>query len=487
MGIKRYLATSDSTITDAYKFDNITRATGSNIGLADSLEVFSLFGNASTGSVEKSRILVEFPITSISTDRSSGIIPASGSVDFVLKLYNVRHHETVPKNFTLMVAPVSQSWDEGHGLDLDNYTDRGYGYQGLGVNWIYASSSSVGLTAWTAQGGDFLSSPLFSQSFDLGTENLSVTITPLVEEWIAETITNNGVGIYLTSSQENAASSSVSYFTKKFSARGSEYWHNRPIIEARWDSTKKDNRGNFILSSSNLSAADNLNTVYFYNYVRGQLKDLPTIGTGAAFVRFFESGSGGTELSSSVTPSYPITGGWVETGVYSASFACNWTGSLFYEKWFATTSGTTCFHTGTIIVEDRVPSNVNTLSEYVLNISNFKNIYRRDERARLRVFTRERNWCPNIYSKAQASPILSIIENVYYRIVRLADNFQVLEYLTGSTNNDATRLSYDISGSYFDLDMSILQEDFGYGVQFLYSYNDQYVEYPKVFKFRVEK
>ncbi len=41
MGIKRYTAISDTTITNAYKADLVTRGTGSNMGLADSLEIFS--------------------------------------------------------------------------------------------------------------------------------------------------------------------------------------------------------------------------------------------------------------------------------------------------------------------------------------------------------------------------------------------------------------------------------------------------------------
>ena len=43
MAIKRYTATADNTITNAYKLDMLTRATGSNMGAADILEVFSIY------------------------------------------------------------------------------------------------------------------------------------------------------------------------------------------------------------------------------------------------------------------------------------------------------------------------------------------------------------------------------------------------------------------------------------------------------------
>ena len=48
-------------------------------------------------------------------------------------------------------------------------------------------------------------------------------------------------------------------------------------------------------------------------------------------------------------------------------------------------------------------------------------------------------------------------------------------------------MSYDQSGSYFDLDMSLLQKDYAYGLTVAYYLNGKYVEQPEVFKFRVEE
>jgi hypothetical protein len=64
------------------------------------------------------------------------------------------------------------------------------------------------------------------------------------------------------------------------------------------------------------------------------------------------------------------------------------------------------------------------------------------------------------------------------------DNKEVVAYGTGSLNH--TRLSYDVSGSYFDFDMSLLESDYLYGIKFLYYYNGEYQEQKEVFKFRVE-
>ena len=48
-------------------------------------------------------------------------------------------------------------------------------------------------------------------------------------------------------------------------------------MEARWDSTEKDRAGNFYGASYFASQDDQVNTIYLYNYVRGQLKDIPDL------------------------------------------------------------------------------------------------------------------------------------------------------------------------------------------------------------------
>ena len=88
MAIKRYVASADSTITNAFKSDLTTRGTGSNMGLADILETFTIYGQANSASLEKARVLVNFPVSTITTDRSAGTIPGSGSVSFYLRLFN---------------------------------------------------------------------------------------------------------------------------------------------------------------------------------------------------------------------------------------------------------------------------------------------------------------------------------------------------------------------------------------------------------------
>ncbi len=125
MAIKRYIATKDNTITNAFGIDLSTRATGSNMGASDILEVFSIYGQANNSHLQNYLVfLYNFLLITISSDRTDGNIPASGSVSFYLRMFNARHSEQLPRNFTVNVLAVSQSWQEGTGLDMEAYTDE---------------------------------------------------------------------------------------------------------------------------------------------------------------------------------------------------------------------------------------------------------------------------------------------------------------------------------------------------------------------------
>jgi hypothetical protein len=187
MAIKRYLADSDTTITNAYKANLTSTGVSGNMGLSDILEIFKIFGQASSGSSELSRILVKFPVDQIVSDRNANLIASSGSVEWYLKLYNARHSQTLPKDYTLTVSAVSRSWDEGYGLDMEEYSDIGY------ANWISAASSSnSGITNWTTSGGDYHTTPTSSQYFSNGTEDLIINVSNIVEQWINNTKQNYG-------------------------------------------------------------------------------------------------------------------------------------------------------------------------------------------------------------------------------------------------------------------------------------------------------
>ena len=618
MAIKRYFATKDNTITNAYKDNLVTRGVSGNMGQSDILEVFSIYGQVSSSSglsSELARILIQFDTDAIDADRTAGTIPASGSVSFFLKMYDAEHTQTTPKDFTLVVSAVSQSWSEGLGLDMESYTDLD------SSNWIYTSnidiaasasitvrantaantihltgsssnylftsiddstpapdyfhigadtdacaanivtiintsasadysanavssivyitSSAAGsngntnslsssaaaifditgsdsgtnnglsgtfsggddYTPWTTEGGSYITgsdaSPLeytFTQDFDTGFENLEIDVSHLVEDWISETapVDNNyGFGIQLTSTLETTTDS---YYTKMFFGRGSQYFFKRPVLEARWDDSKKDNRDNFYLSSSLVPAADNLMKLYLYNIVRGNLTNIPAVGTGEIEVSIY-SGSATNAAPSGSKLYLPVGGGtvatghtnttasYVEAGIYSCSFAyVSSSITTIFDVWH---SGGVEYHTGSAIAVNTFDSqNYNFDQKYVSKVTNLRAVYSTNETVRFRLYVRQKDWSPTIYTVASTAIETSTIEDAYYKIARVSDNLEVIPFGTGSLNH--TLLSYDASGSYFDLKMNLFDTDTVYELSFAYAINGSYVEQSERFRFRVE-
>jgi hypothetical protein len=169
-------------------------------------------------------------------------------------LHNAETSKTVPRNYTLEVLPIAQDWQEGSGLDLENYSDLTRG--NIGSNWMSASNSSQWLRTDGEEivGGSYLtgaSDPQFKQDFATGLEDLEIDISPLVEHWIAGTKDNYGIGVMLSSSFEayfsasndegydpyytgsilnNTGGATTSYYTKRFFARGTQYFFKRSAL-----------------------------------------------------------------------------------------------------------------------------------------------------------------------------------------------------------------------------------------------------------------
>jgi len=737
MARKKYFANADNTITNAFRSNLSTRGVDANMGASDVLETFSIYGQASSGSTELSRILINFPVSEIIADRTAGVTPEAGKTKFYLNLYNAVTNQTVPRHMYLSVYAVSRSWQEGTGLDMAEYKDI-VKPGDIGSTWISASSTE----AWTRMGGDYHQSPVYNSYFDTGVENLSLDITSLVEEWIAGTKNNYGIGIHLSASQEayysryypresvnfdkqaflsgsaqsmqltgpstismwvkpdtigitqymmfwqqtgfpsfgrvlymnatgqlvyarkydtqasyvsvatlssgvwshivltdagdrtfpvlyidgaastlaetspgvgsvpatnfdmlaiggsrtgdtnnwdgliddvayfdkvlssgevseiynsdcpvdikqtsvypslinwwvhgddprdkiklgtpptqisihdragalnmyatgtggmsivdgkcsgqngtvpvgkyqiiNNKGSKTSYYTKKFFGRGSEFFFNRPTIEARWDSSKKDDRGQIYTESNLLSAADNTNTIYLYNVHNGRLKDIPFIGTGAdaLTVKIFNAAAGGNEITGT-TPS-TITAGRVSRGIYTASFSLISSASIGYDRWYNPPLSEV-YHTGNFYLRDRKASGYNPYPNYVTSVTNLRDTYYSHETARFRFYVRQKDWSPTIYTVATTETDSLIIESSSYQIHRLIDDKVVIPFDTGS--DKSTEMSYDVSGNYFDLRMDLFEPGYSYGLKVSY-YDDSvlsYVEQPNIWKFRVEK
>ena len=134
-------------------------------------------------------------------------------------------------------------------------------------------------------------------------------------------------------------------------------------------------------------------------------------------------------------------------------------------------------------------------SNYVFNVTNLKDSYLSNETTRFKVFIRQKDWNPSIYTVANADPQNFVLDDVYFRVMRVVDGLEAVAFGTGSNTSPQsvgsagsyTRLSYDVSGSYFNLDMSLLEPGYSYEMQFVYFNNNNYTNVKDTFKFRVEE
>jgi hypothetical protein len=508
MAIKRYFASQDNTITNAFKSNLITRGTGSNMGASDILEAFVIHGQTSASisadNAEQSRILIQFPIEDIVTDISNGVVPSS-SVEYRLVMTNAPHADTTPLDYGLEVVVVSgSSWTEGTGLDMDEYKDNGV------CNWLSSSDGTVwpGLPRIVNDssnaGGSYYTGSLEgtisgTYHFSGGLEDLNLDVSFAVDRWRRTATGAENYGFLIKHTDAVITGSSGTLFTKRFFSRTSDYFLNRPYLEARWDSSRKDNRPNALKSSSLAPASFNMNSLFLYNTIRGQLQPIPnTTGSGQHVLVSFYSGTNtdpstptGSRLhviNSNGANVLNVTGGrLVEldsdvTGVYSCSFATTTSFATIHDVWH---SGGVEYHTGSVEISSQAASSLIYDREYVSDITNLKNSYNKGEKPRFRVFVRDKNWSPNIYTVANATVEADIVEDAFWKLSRVVDQRELVPYGTSSYN--FTKMSYDVSGNYFELDTSYLDPGYAYEVQFLYYINGVYEEQPETFKFRLDE
>ena len=121
-----------------------------------------------------------------------------------------------------------------------------------------------------------------------------------------------------------------------------------------------------------------------------------------------------------------------------------------------------------------------------MNIQLYNRKYFSQEEARFNVYVRNKNWSPTIYTVASTEIQNTIIPSASYRVYRVLDGLNAIPHGTGSELQ--TLLSYDVSGNYFNLDMSLLEPGYEYGIKLAFydSQRQSWIEQDQKFLFRVE-
>lgn len=492
--MKRVLrAVSDTYITNKI-IDNTFRATDANVGAAGTLDLFKLadestftsdgpFISGTTDPIELSRILIKFDLQPLTALTSSILDLNDSSFKCYIKLVDVLGGQTVPSNYTLILYPLSQSFDEGIGRDV-------YAFEDVAAANYLTASVSAGLSTWFASGasaagyvgeqnvdyvtGSIALGNLFvTQTFTEGDEDLLMDITKIVSATLTTQLPNHGFRISFSGTQET---DDRTRFVKRFATRHSTEPSLRPSIIASFDDSIQDNHQNFYFDVSG--------TLHLNNFRRGALSNiasgssLTAITGSSSLLLTLQTGSAvsGTYYSKQVVASQLAVGQNNITGVYYASFAIpsTATGSIirelaaahsatFTEIW-GSLDGTVGYYTGSLVVFDsdrsafsNSPDNVNVTA------TNVKNSFKQSDKIRVRIFAQDQGFKLQAKKLPHVSKSL-IFDNMHYRIVDVNTDTYVFDF---DTSTNSTLLSTDSDGMYFDMYMSDLDVGRTYRIDIL--------------------
>lgn len=430
-------ASKDNTITDV-KIDGSSRLTGSNQGKSEILDLYVLPPNSSSATNGKSRVLIQFDLSDISSSIASGEIPSS-SVEYRLKMVNSPHYETVPQSFDLVLFPLSRAWDEGRGLS--NF-DEGLKDGGFS-NWQNATST----TAWSLTGSDYMTTISSSQHFDEGTEDLDVDISNIVYAWLTGNLPNNGLVLKYPDNHETGSNK---FYVKKFFSRHAMVPERNPRIEVRWSNFIQDDRSNLKYNKTG--------SLYYYRFIDGEASNVGS----TVFVDI---------INSSSTTTSTITASLKENGIYEASgvFVSHTSStSIYRDVWFTSTSQ---LFTGNFSPVFSTGSSISALSTLKVDIPNLKEQYSSDEEIFVRVFCRDFDYKPALRRSGSVDPSPTLLKNAYYEIVNNDTDSPVICFSTGS--NKYSKLSYDKNGNYFKLKTSSLDKGSVFRIKILVIHNRQ--------------
>ena len=222
--------TKDSWISSgSNKVTGVTES-DQNFGQDQILEVKKFFYDLSFD--YQTRALIDFTGTEF-TEMSKSI--AGGTITnpkFFLRLYEAEGNQELSTEYKLLAQPLSQSWDEGVGSFGDSPKTTN------GVSWDNRNNKTgATATSWSNadgsqnSGGSVHSVSSSVQSFSYESPDIELEISDMVNGWLDGKITNNGVLLRFSGSQET--DSETFGQLKFFSSQTNTIYP--PRLEVRWD------------------------------------------------------------------------------------------------------------------------------------------------------------------------------------------------------------------------------------------------------------
>lgn len=490
-----YLILSSSK--DAYITDKIQgnfRATDANTGRAGTLDIFKLYDEStlsgSEAPVELSRALVKFDLSALHKLTGSVLNINDPSFRCFLTLKNVNGTQAVPRNFSLIAYPLSQSFDEGDGRDVGSFSDLDV------CNFLTASYAGGTVYPWFASGANamgFLGSSDIdiigsgnlgagtvqfgsSQLFEIGTEDFKVDVTQVISGVLSGLMPDHGFRVSFTTAEENDARTR---FVKRFGSRHAKNPFLRPSLHVRFDDVLTDNHANFVF--------DLTGSLFLSNYHRGVPSNIvsgsalaPIAGQNSLKVTLSLQDFSKTVFASQYTGS---TTGAGLPGTYQASLALssvdtsaltgsvtlrdaiNASGTITFDEAWGSVDGTVPYYSGTLTV--RMPQRVAYSSipaAPVLKVVNMNSSYRTCDDVKVRLFGLDTTAVQNRPAKSPRDLRSEIFDAIYYRVVDSDTGTVVIPF---TKEGNGTRCSVDSESMYFRFMMSNLPPGRVYYFEFL--------------------
>ena len=178
-----------------------------NAGLDEILEIDKNVSDAGDV-ITVSRILIKFPLDTISKHKTAGQIKSNAK--YYLNLFDAKP-TALATSQSLYAYPISQSWTMGDGRSYDNPITT------EGSSWIYRHGKNDGLL-WSevsSSGGAWYSSTdgayEMSHSFNHKSVDMRMNVTGIVTAWLDGTIPNEGFIIKRSGSFYNPTTTSGSF------------------------------------------------------------------------------------------------------------------------------------------------------------------------------------------------------------------------------------------------------------------------------------
>ena len=494
-------ASQDTYITDKYIAGS--RSLDSNVGQAGTLDLFKLFNETTvsgqSGSVvELSRLLVKFDYSDLQDLTGSFLDTSDPSFKCFFELKDVYGGQTTPSNYDVSVYPVAKDWDEGRGSDVIAYRDID------SANFVTASILNGSTTKWEVTGAAgtgslgsaadiFVSGDLgagsqsleVTQHFDRGDENLFVDVTHLVSASMAGQIDNHGFRISFSEALE---SDSTTYFVKRFGSRHVLDKSLHPRLVIKYSDQIQD---------SILDAEFDLSQSFFtYNMVNGEYRNFFSGSTeitgndsvimelAASHSIDFITQSWSLSHSQSInhltrsmhnfaayfTGSQFTQGNIPQTGIYQSTFLLPTNQELldflsgsnsheFKVSWKSLDLTKTYATTYTTFSAIQGGFHNNQKRNWVVNITNLDTKYTSKDVARLRVFIQNYD-TEQVATKIPHPTRSDIVHDMRWRLRGAYDKKVFIPF------DEATKLSFDAEGMYFDMYMKDLNINEVYQIDF---------------------